>query len=1624
METEKLKTSIDAKPAKLDKWLSKLTPVHTKTSRLRKEDLEEFVQFFFRRANDRYLRRIVEITELDTVAEFSKFTSTRKAGEIKVKIHDAKNIQDGLDEGVFALETCMADQRFIIDTLKLCFAELGLKEEGSVHFSFPIRRDEAGNIVSISKKEDDNHHMESLTRYLLTGFQNEQHREACQNKIHFRLNIAAATVRDYHKIRKVITNNINSYNSLSGANILNGPKPLELIEANELLHWLLDNNFIFVSMLSFAKEGKKNILNRGVVKSLGFEDANENESLINQASKFYENESGKEAVFSLSLSQIKAPMKREGFMGKIMLKEFDKNGEKEGVTVLLGMFTIKSHTLQRSNLPYLKTRLQKIIDQDEVRPQSSSYNARVKVFNKIMIEYLFECDDYQLRRLIDNRLEQDSRNETLVHIDVNSERKTAYALIAIPHEAYSEDLLDSIKSILISELGTSNIQVEIEAVKGNIIPLAIYFSGCSNLEKAQIAVLENSVSDLCTPWHVRFRTKLMSSKIELPAKLYAKYVEAFPSSYKDLVSLDEIIEDILHLEELQKNASIQFDILPGTGKNAANETKLSIYRTESGGLLLSEILPILHNIGFKVLNGLPTQITLSNQTVLFIDTFRLLVDPSSGEQNYVSNKRELINGLEAIFGGKVPSDSMNRLMLRPGLAWEDVDVLRSYMRYSIQIGPFFDSSIVDRVLFRHAELTKTLVAHFHNKFDPQIEAAIDGSELEDKKGGVRNLKVSETRKAFLKGMEKIQDATEDRVFQILFNLIESTIRTNAYRSDRPFHYLSFKFDCTKLEHCPEPRPLFEIFVYHAEMEGCHLRSGRVARGGIRWSDRLDDYRTEIFGLMRAQNSKNVLIIPTGAKGGFVVRGTPKKGQDRKAYGDEMYKILIRGLLDLTDNQLAGKKIRPPGVVCHDVFDPYLVVAADKGTAHLSDTANGLSAEYGFWLGDAFASGGSVGYDHKVEGITAKGAWVCAKHQFGKININPEKDNITVVGIGDMSGDVFGNGMLRSKTLKLVAAFNHAHIFLDPNPDCEASFNERQRMFSLPRSSWTDYNPEKISKGGGVFSRAEKAVVLTPEIQILLGTNETQLGTEELIKMILKHNVDLLYNGGLGTYIKSSEEDHREVNDKTNDSVRVDAIDVLAKVVCEGGNLGVTQKGRIEFALKGGLIDTDAIDNSGGVDCSDREVNLKILFGPIITSGKMITDERNKVLKKATSEVLDNILEDNYRHALCLSLDEIRSKKDPYLFLWSSDFLAEEGIMVAEREDLPTLAQIHKRGLKKGFTRPELSKLMAFTKMYLKSKLLSLDVSRFPLKEEFLKNYFPKQIYGNFREEMDSHLLLKELFATVWVGHIINDAGASLFTDLMTDSERSAVDVAFAYTAAEQWMNALELKQRIMACDQVPLEARLKNIVTLEYKIKVSASWILHFFPGEILYEKIGNGQNFKVRAAEYRKVFDGMYKFFTIDKSNANLVKLNQDIKRIEEQGFTVELAKEIALSVHWPKVFPIAFVAEKLAKPIEDTIKTYLLCGQATGMQEILAKISVQSSLDKWEAQALKSLFTSLRRTNLLLTEMAMKIGVDETLKREPALNAMGAEISRLHANPLEPVPISSLVVMAEKLHKAVARL
>jgi glutamate dehydrogenase len=814
---------------------------------------------------------------------------------------------------------------------------------------------------------------------------------------------------------------------------------------------------------------------------------------------------------------------------------------------------------------------------------------------------------------------------------------------------------------------------------------------------------------------------------------------------------------------------------------------------------LTETLKTLQNLALTVTEEMRIPLSLPENRKAYLYRFEVEATPERMAA-LLSDEARFIDALRALDEERATDDALNGLVLMASLTWREVEVLRTLRNHVLQIRTHYNVETVNGVLLRNTPVAAALFRSFAARFDPALP-------------GDRAAAMGQAEAGVVKVLEAVRSLAEDEVLRAFDNLIKSLLRTNFFQHpERPV--TSIKVDSRKVEGMPSPRPMFEIYVHSRLIEGIHLRGGKVARGGIRWSDRHDDFRTEVLGLMKTQMVKNSIIVPVGSKGGFVLKGDVPQRPALDGYLIDRYREFVSGLLDVTDNIVEGKVVHPPEVVRHDADDPYLVVAADKGTAHLSDTANSVSAQYGFWLGDAFASGGSVGYDHKKVGITARGAWECVKHHFHNIGHDVQTQPFTMAGIGDLAGDVFGNGALMSKATKLVAAFNHLHIFIDPNPDPAATYVERERMFKLPRSSWRDYNVSLISKGGGIFDRGAKSIPLSPEMRTLLDLSGESASGEEVIRRILTAKVDLLYNGGIGTYVKSSGEDDADVGDRANDRVRVDGKEVRARVVAEGGNLGLTQRGRLEYGGTGGLLNTDAVDNSGGVDMSDHEVNLKILMDILVKKGVVKGKaERNRILMEMTEEVAELVLLDNENQARAITLDSARSGSRYEEFVDLVDNMIGAGVLNRADDAVPTREELLQGAQReRGLPRPLLAVLLGHTKMWAFEMVMETTFPESASGRPFLDAYFPKRIRESFADHLESHTLRREIVATAAVNHLINNAGITFLSRLMATTSAGIGEVVSAYVEADRASGASELRERLQ---QKGLPAAQEHAARLE-----------------------------------------------------------------------------------------------------------------------------------------------------------------------------------------------------------------
>ncbi|MGH3038479.1 MAG: NAD-glutamate dehydrogenase, partial [Gaiellaceae bacterium] len=974
-------------------------------------------------------------------------------------------------------------------------------------------------------------------------------------------------------------------------------------------------------------------------------------------------------------------------------------------------------------------------------------------------------------------------------------------------------------------------------------------------------------------------------------------------------------------------------------------------------ILLSDVLPLLEVLGVKVYDERPYEIDRAGDVDAWIYDFGLTSEDGPIDLDAVGEAFK--EAFAQAWRGEIEVDGFNRLVLRAGLGPREIVVLRALAKYLRQTGSTFSQAYMEETLGSHAGIAGKLVELFRIRLDPT-------------RGDDRAADAESLAALIEKEVDAVPSLDEDRILRSFLRLVQATVRTNYFQRDEegcPKPYVSFKLDPALVPDLPLPRPEYEIWVYSPRTEGVHLRGGKVARGGIRWSDRREDFRTEVLGLMKAQMVKNAVIVPVGAKGGFVVKRPPA---DREALREEVaecYRTLMRGLLDVTDNIVAGATVPPPDVVRYDDDDPYLVVAADKGTASFSDLANGVAAEYGFWLGDAFASGGSAGYDHKEMGITARGAWESVKRHFRELGVDVQTTEVTAIGIGDMSGDVFGNGMLLSRRLKLVAAFNHEHVFLDPDPDPETSYAERERLFALPRSSWADYDPAAISPGGGIFQRSAKSIELSREARAALGIDSEALTPNELIRAILTAPVDLFWNGGIGTFVKASYESHLDVGDKANDTLRVDGRDLRARVVGEGGNLGFTQKGRIEYALSGGRIYTDAIDNSAGVDSSDHEVNIKILLGEAVTAGDLTEKLRTELLVGMTDEVARLVLLDNYRQTQALSLAVKQAPSMLGVHGRLIQHLEQSGRLSRELESLPTEEVLaERRATGGGLVAPELAILLAYAKIELYDALVASDFPDDEFMAEELVRYFPRVLSERFRDEMDGHRLRRELIATTVTNSLVNRAGITFAFRLTEETGAAPPDIARAYIVARETFDMRELWTAIEELDStIPAELQLEMLLEGRKLVERATRWLVRSRPRPL--EIAAEIERFAPGAALLAETIRGFL-------HGGDRAGLEHAATTYVRGGVPDDLAGRVAAFGATFSALDIVEAAGATDAPLEEVAAVYHALGARLRLQWLRDEITALPRDNRWQTLARAALRDELYNVHSALTREALQTG------------------------------------------------
>lgn len=1200
----------------------------------------------------------------------------------------------------------------------------------------------------------------------------------------------------------------------------------ELEEVKVFMSWLLDDHFTFLGYEEFtvadSADGgtivydEKSLL--GLSKSLRTGLKADDTHIEAEAVSYLRSTQ----LLSFAKAAVPSRVHRPAYPDLVSIRELDAKGNVIKECRFMGLYTSAVYAESVWNIPYIRRKVAVIEQRSGFDSSAHLGKELAQVLEVLPRDDLFQTPVDELFSTALAIVQIQERNKIRVFVRRDPYGRFCYCLAYVPRDVYSTETRMKIQQVLMDRL--QGIDCEFWTFFSESVLARVQFIlkvDPKNRVQIDPVRLEKEVIQACRSWKDDFTSLMVESFGEAQGtEVLSEFPAGFPAGYRERFAPHSAVVDMQHLLSLNTKRQLVMSFYQPLTQGE-QQLHCKLYHADTP-LPLSDVLPILENLGLRVLGEFPYKLRRADGREFWIHDFAFTYAEGLNVDIQQLNDT-LQDAFVNIVGSNAENDGFNRLVLMAAMPWRDVALLRAYARYLKQIRLGFDLSYIASTLVNHADIAKELVRLFKTRF--YLARKLTADDLEDKQ--------QKLEQAILSALDNVAVLNEDRILRRYLDLIKATLRTNFYQADAsgaPKSYFSFKLNPRAIPDIPRPTPKFEIFVYSPRVEGVHLRFGDVARGGLRWSDREEDFRTEVLGLVKAQQVKNAVIVPMGAKGGFIPRRLPLGGSRDEvlAEGIACYRIFISGLLDITDNLKEGAVVPPPNVVRHDADDPYLVVAADKGTATFSDIANGIAADYGFWLDDAFASGGSAGYDHKGMGITAKGGWVSVQRHFRERGIDVQKDDVTVIGIGDMAGDVFGNGLLLSKSLQLVAAFNHMHIFIDPTPDAAKSFVERQRLFDLPRSSWADYDAKLISAGGGIFLRSAKSIAISPQMKERFDISADKLAPTELLNALLKAPVDLLWNGGIGTYVKSSKESHADAGDKANDILRVDGRELRAKVVGEGGNLGMTQLGRVEYGLNGGKSNTDFIDNAGGVDCSDHEVNIKILLGEIVSAGDMTGKQRNKLLVEMTDAVGGLVLGNNYKQTQALSLAERRARERVGEYKRLMSALEAAGKLDRGLEFLPTDDELNERAAKgQGLTRPELAVLISYSKIDLKESLLKSQVPDDEYLAREMETAFPPLLATKFGEQMRRHRLKREIVSTQIANDLVNHMGITFVQRLKESTGMSAANVAGAYVIVRDLFRLPHWWQQIEALDyQVPAELQLHLMDELMRLGRRATRWFL------------------------------------------------------------------------------------------------------------------------------------------------------------------------------------------------------
>jgi glutamate dehydrogenase len=1476
----------------------------------------------------------------------------RLPGRAKVRVDNPVFDQHGWKSAHTVVEIVTDDMPFLVDSVTMELIRQGYSIDVMIHPVLHVRRDQRGALVEVLEPDapGDGAIAEWIMHAEVVCETDRARLRALREGIERVLEEVRRTVEDSELMRDRAAALIDEFER--------EPPPIDAAELDEttaFLAWVADGHFTFLGFREYdlVLDGVEAGLRAIPGSGLGILRGTPLRPYTKLRPRALQIARTRHALV-LTKANSRATVLRPAYLDYIGVKRFAPDGEVTGEIRFLGLYTDAAYKESARRIPVLRAKMDTVLSRAAFPPGSHEETALTEILESYPRDSLFHVRTDELFTVAMGVLGLGERQRVRLFVSRDRLERFVECLVTIPRDRYHTENRERIRTILLEAFG--GILLDWRAQLSESVLVRVYYRvRCpdgipSDLDVAEI---EARLVRATRAWSDDLRDALIDEYgEEHAADTYKRYEDAFPPGYRSDWVARSAVADIARIDQLR----------PG------EEPILNLYRPleapagiahcklfSSSGISLSNVLPIFEHMGANVVDERPYEISPRNRTPTWIYDFSLQVTAADVERVHEIFEEAFLG----VWRGDLEDDGLNGLVLAAGLTGRAITVIRAIGKYLRQAGIQFSGAYMVRTLLAHPGIAKMLLRLFVARFDRERRDDLTADEI---------------RKEIEHTIDAVKSLDEDRILRSFLNVVGAILRTNFFRVDdegRPAPYLSFKVDPSRVPVLPLPRPRFEIFVYSPRMEGIHLRGGKVARGGLRWSDRPEDFRTEILGLMKAQMVKNALIVPVGSKGGFVVKRPPPEG-GREALlqeGVACYTTFLSGLLDVTDNIVGGEVVAPDRVLSYDEGDPYLVVAADKGTASFSDIANEVSARSSFWLGDAFASGGSNGYDHKKMGITARGAWESVKRHFRELGTDVQTTDFTVAAIGDMSGDVFGNGMLLCPCIKLLAAFNHAHVFLDPNPDPQTSFAERKRLFALPRSSWSDYDRSLISEGGGVYPRSAKSIRISEPVKEALSIDADELSPAELVREILRAPVDLLWNGGIGTYVKASTETHADAGDKANDMVRLDARRLRCRVVGEGGNLGFTQRGRTEYALAGGRINTDAIDNAAGVNCSDHEVNIKILLDSLIGAGDITQKQRNELLVAMTDAVAEQVLYASYTQtqALSLAVAQAASMIDVHARLITH--LEQVAGLDREIECLPTDEAVNERKVNhRGLVAPELAVLMAHCKIHLYASLLDSDLPEDGYLRHDLERYFPSPLAERYAEPMRAHRLRREIIATVVANQIVDRAGTTFVFRLSEETGASPALLARAYAAAREILDMPYFWSAVEALDnQVDAQIQVKMLIEGRRLVERATRWLVTAYPDQIDIARTID--YFRAGAGMLRAALPGV-----LDGTDRE--SYESWVSELQAAGVPASLAAGIAGMPSMIAVFDIVEAARTSNRGPDEVMTAYFRLGARIELNWLRDRIIDLPRTDRWEALARAGMRDDLYSLHRMLTQDVLEIG------------------------------------------------